>query len=351
MTHPPAHPFRLTLYALLCLGFGTLPPILRAQSADEDKPLPPFANVPAYVRRADPAIDTEYKKLLADVSAFNTEAASFNAQCGSIDTRNTALIQSCTTRYSSLMANHNALLARIRAFASSASSATVVQVLTARQKELAEVDRKLADAEKALERLKGQNEESEQQLEEWTESSEEASNDAERLGIALLLDLAGEDVEDLTQLNQLQRSEALNAVLNRLNGADLVPHAVLKELIEESESLERAKTDVEAAGKLETLREKIEDLHKPVADPRFSQEEVLDMEMAVNKPLEDAMGPFRDLTDAAYTVYKQAVSLDRMAVIEKNQEQSLKAAEALRQTVKTLVARKRALEQSSAKQP
>ena len=38
-----------------------------------------------------------------------------------------------------------------------------------------------------------------------------------------------------------------------------------------------------------------------------------------------------------------------MAVIEKNQKQSLKAAEALRRTVKTLVARKRWLEQSGAK--
>lgn len=170
-------------------------------------------------------------------------------------------------------------------------------------------------------------------------------------GIALLLDLAGEDIDDLTELNEQQRDEALNAVLNRLNGADQVPHAVMKELIEEKESLERAKSGVEAAGKLETFREKIEDLHKPVKDPRFSEDEVLDMVLAVDKPLEEAMGPTRVLTDAAHTVYKQAVSLDHMAVIEKNQEQSLKAAESLRQTVKTLVARKRALERLDAKHP
>jgi tetratricopeptide (TPR) repeat protein len=231
------------------------------------------------------------------------------------------------------------------------ADSTVGKVLTTHQRDLAEVGRKLAQAVAALQRLKGQNKESQQQLDEWRDSSEEASNDAERVGLALLLDLAGADVEDQQDLNKEQREEALNAVLSRISDADQRPQEAMKELYAERDSLERAEKDVDAAGKLETLREKIEDLHKPVTDPRFSEEDVLDMVLAVDKPLEDAIGPFRDLTDAAYTVYKQAVSLDHMAVIEKNQEQSLRAAEALRRTVKMLVARKRALEQSDAKQP
>lgn len=65
--------------------------------------------------------------------------------------------------------------------------------------------------------------------------------------------------------------------------------------------------------------------------------------MAAVKPIEEAMGPSRDLVDACYTIFKQAVSLDHMAAVEQDQEQSLRATQALRRTLKRLVEQRRML--------
>ena len=218
----------------------------------------------------------------------------------------------------------------------------VGKTLTSHQKEIAAVDARLAETELALKRLMAQNNENQQQLDEWTESSEEASNDAARLGVSLVLDLMDADVDDLAKVNDESRDVALNAVINQGKDA-ATAEQTLNKLVQVRKSLERAHEESRLAGKLETLREKIEDLHEPMKDPYFSREDILDMEMPAVKPIEEAMGPSRDLVDACYTIFKQAVSLDHMAAVEQDQEQSLRATQALRRTLKRLVEQRRML--------
>ena len=91
-------------------------PGLQLTEVDPDAPLTQPAYVPMHLSQFDPTLSARRRQLLQDLFVYNQQANSFNTQCGNIDTRNLALVQSCTTQYRLLRTRHDDILRQLSAF-------------------------------------------------------------------------------------------------------------------------------------------------------------------------------------------------------------------------------------------
>jgi hypothetical protein len=219
------------------------------------------------------------------------------------------------------------------------------KVLENRQPDVAEVDRKIKQAQEALYRLIHSNQQSDDQRMEWTADSLDASEDAEKLSLNLVLDLIGAHVDYLADVNKEERAEVLDQLLSRSEaqsqGKSL--HNIYGMMVDRKEELERIHSEVDLIGKENDLRGKLDDLEE-ANDSEFTREDMFDIVMNIkdavgvlaHKEFPAAVnlaGPAKDLLDSAYVIWKQAASMSRLSQIQGVQEQNLKAAASLRQYI------------------
>ncbi|HEY5839684.1 MAG TPA: hypothetical protein VIT19_11660 [Pyrinomonadaceae bacterium] len=213
------------------------------------------------------------------------------------------------------------------------------RVLAQYQPTITEVDAQIHRTQLALRRLIESNTQSEEQRLEWTRESAEATTDAQNLGISLLLDLIGAHVDHLAETNKEEREQVFNRLLNRAeaDGRKRSLHTAHGILLNRKEELDRLQTNLERVADLHDLRVKVQESENPTALESF-----WDLASRIKK-VEELAGPGEDLIEAAYTIYRQAISFENLAVIQANQEKSLQAAAGLRRYINRLYAQKRAL--------
>ncbi len=220
-----------------------------------------------------------------------------------------------------------------------------VRILERRQPEVMEVNRKIRQAQEALRRLIRSNGQSEDQRLEWTADSLDASEDAEKLSLTLVLDLIGAHVDYLAKVNKEERAQALNQLLSRTQAQSQEKglHTIYGMLINRKEELERIQNEVMLADKTNNLHEKLADLKK-ANNSEFTREDMYEIVTQIkdavgvvtHKEFPAAVnlaGPAKDLLDSAYVIWKQAASMSRLSQIQGEQEKSLQAANSLRQYI------------------
>jgi hypothetical protein len=198
------------------------------------------------------------------------------------------------------------------------------------QPQIRTVDARLRGAEEALRRLIRSNDASEEERGEWVRSSEEASIEAADLAITLTLDLAAANTEVKQVIQTYESEDVLTRLLSRSpqEAHRKSLHTAYGILKNRKAELERESKAVYALSKASDLRTRVRDFS--MKNSELTRRDVWDSAMLLSRPLEDAGGTWTDLSDAALVIYKQASSLERLAVIQNNQEQSLKASQVLR---------------------
>ena len=160
--------------------------------------------------------------------------------------------------------------------------------------------------------------------------------------MSLVIDLIGAHADELAEMSGKERDEVFNQLLNRAekDGPRSSFHTAYGMMLNRKEELERLHNELRLAGKENDLRIKIRDFSVN-NDTKPTWENLWDV-VSQFKKVEDLAGPSKDLLDAAYTIYRQAASLDNLARIQSNQERTLQAAESLRRYIVKLEAQKRA---------
>jgi flavin-binding protein dodecin len=227
------------------------------------------------------------------------------------------------------------------------SSSPPAKVLAQYQPKIKEIDGEIQRAQDALRRLIASNTQSEEERLEWTRESEEATVDAQDLSVSLVIDLIGARADELAKINDKERAEVLNHLMNRAeeDGQRNSIHSAYGMLLDRKQELERIQNELRFAGKENDLRIKIRDFSVN-KDTKPTKENLWDL-ISQFKKVEDFAGPSKDLLDAAYTIYRQAASLDNLAMIQVNQERTLQAAAALRGYIVRLEAQKQAARSSA----
>lgn len=222
------------------------------------------------------------------------------------------------------------------------SSSIQATVLTQYQPKIKNVDEEIHRAQNALRNLIKANGQSEEERLLWTSESEEATIDAQDLSVNLVIDLVGAHVDYWAQKNSEETNIALNELLSRAeqDGQRNSIHVAYRMLIDRRKELERMHNEVHLIGKEYELSGRIANFSVS-KDTTLSMESLWDVVSQVGK-VDELAGPSKDLMDAAYTIYKQAASLDNLAVIQANQEKTLQAATVLRGYIVRLEAQKRA---------
>lgn len=212
-------------------------------------------------------------------------------------------------------------------------------ILAQNEPKIKEVDEEIHRAQETLRHLIASNTQSEKDRVEWTRESEEATIDAQDLSVSLVIDLIGAHVDHLTETSDKERADVLNHLLNRTkeDGQRNGIHVAYRMLLERKNELDRLHREVRLATKENDLRILIRDFSVN-KDTKFTKENLWDV--ICLKLLEDLAGPSKDLLDAAYTIYRQASSLDHLAVIQANQEKTLQAAASLHRYIVRLEAKK-----------
>jgi hypothetical protein len=215
------------------------------------------------------------------------------------------------------------------------------KVLAQYQSKIKEVDEEIHRAQEALRHLIESNTQSEEERLEWTKESQEATIDAQNLGVKLVIDLIGAHVDHLAETSGQERANVLNHLLNRAEegGPRNSIHAAYGMLLNRKDELERIHKEVRLAGKENDLRIKIGEFSVN-KHTKFTGEDFWDIVSQLKK-VEELAGPSKDLLDAAYTIYRQAASFDNLALIQGNQEKALQAAAGLRRYIVKLEAQKK----------
>jgi hypothetical protein len=215
------------------------------------------------------------------------------------------------------------------------------KVLQQYQPKIKDVDEEIHRAQEALRRLIESNSQSEDERLEWTKESEEATIDAQDLGVSLVIDLLGAHADHLAEVNGEERNEVLNHLLNRSqdNGRQNSIHAAFGMLMNRKDELDRLQSEIRLAGKENDLRVKISEFSVN-KDTQFTTETFWDV-ITQFKKVEDLVGPSKDLLDSVYTIYRQAASFERLITIQSNQEKTLQASAALHRYIVRLEAQKK----------
>jgi hypothetical protein len=202
------------------------------------------------------------------------------------------------------------------------STTPPARVLAQYQPQIKTLDDEIHHAQDALRHLIASNRQSEEARLEWTRESEQATVDAQHLGVSLVFDLVGAHVDELARISGEERAGVL-----------------YKTLSERKSELERIQSELRLRSKLDDLEKKTSDFSVN-RDTDFTRETLWDI-VSQFKKVEDLAGPSKDLLDAAYTIYRQAASFENLAAIQANQERTLQAAAVLRRYILRLEAQKR----------
>lgn len=224
------------------------------------------------------------------------------------------------------------------------------RVLAASQPKIKEIDAEIRGAQEALRRLIASNGLDEEERAHWTEESEKATVDAKDLSLSLLIDLIGAHVDGLAEANREKRELVLDRLLKEADGNGPSKRIVsgYLSLVSTKKDLDRLQQEVRLAGKDNELRVRIRDfsMHE---DTEFTRETFWDVVSQIGK-VEELAGPSKDLLDAAYTIYRQAASFQRLSATEANNEKTLQAAASLGRYIVRLEARKQAAKAETAHQ-
>lgn len=239
-----------------------------------------------------------------------------------------------------------------------APNSAPAKVLLAHQTEVEQIDEQIHKAQEALRGLIENNKAGGEQREEWEKESEEATTDAEGLSIKLVLDLAGGFNDELTDASEEERAEVLNKILNRAPEDANNPEAqtLYAMMVDRKEQLERQAEKLRLTGKLNDLSDKIENGDKPIDEKAqyavwIANAQAVWDTVSQSKKVEELSGPWADILDSAYTIYRQADSLDHLAQIENNNDKILVAQASLQRLIRQLVLKKQAAKARAATHP
>jgi hypothetical protein len=222
-------------------------------------------------------------------------------------------------------------------------------VLINNQGQILALDAKIRKAQEALRSLIESHSRDEEQRVEWEKESEEATTDAKSLGIKLVLDLAGAHNDGQLKINEKEREEALSLVLNRTEGSSTTGQSIMAVLKDRKDELDHRAEVLETFDKAHDLTEKISEIDKDKShDP--APQKLWDALSNVPK-VKELTGPWADIVDSAYTIYRQADSLDHLANIEANSDKILVAQASLQRLVKQLELQRKALQTPDGPQP
>jgi hypothetical protein len=235
-----------------------------------------------------------------------------------------------------------------------AADSPPAKVLLKNQTEVEKLDEQIRRAQEALRRLIETNKAGDEQRLEWEKESDEATIEAEKLPLKLVIDLIGAHVDYMQKADEaerkLDRAEVLDMMLSRgpedANSPSL--HNIYGMLLQRNQDLERVGNEVRLAGKLNDLREKIKEF-SVYKDTSPSWDNAWDVITSFKK-VEEMAGPSKDLLDSAYTISQQAVSLEHLAQIEGNNEKILAAQAGLQKLIRQLVLKKQAAKARAAAQ-
>jgi tetratricopeptide (TPR) repeat protein len=221
-------------------------------------------------------------------------------------------------------------------------STAAVKVLMTNQAQFAELDGQIERAKEALRRLIETNNAGNEERIEWEKESAEATTDAESLSVKLVLDLVGEQIDVMKKAKEKQAGKAMDKVLRAGDDAQKSEKALakLEKLTEEQKRLETLKQTGRLTGKLNDLEEKTASMSDPKSK-EFTREDFWDV-ISQLKAVEEKAGPSKDLLDSAYTIYRQAASLDHLAQIEETNDKILIAQKRLQTLIRQLEAKKQA---------
>lgn len=215
------------------------------------------------------------------------------------------------------------------------------RVLARLQPRIRNIDAEIGQAQEALRRLIASNSATDTEREAWVKESEEATVDAQDLSVDLLLDLIGARADELAKANQETREVVLNRLLaecDRGGPSDRIVNGY-KTLVGTKKDLERLQQELRLAGKEEDLRVRIRDFSTDRAEPNL--EVVWDVASQF-QIVEDLTGPWENILNASYTIYRQASSMQRLTAFNENNEKNYQAAKTLGLLMHKLVAEKRA---------
>jgi hypothetical protein len=212
------------------------------------------------------------------------------------------------------------------------------KVLAKNQPKIKTVDDEILLAQNALRRLIESNTQSEEERLEWTRASEEATIDAKKLSLDLLFDFVGAHINYLIGVSDLERADVLTRVVNRTDPENSI-HSAYGMLVNRKEELIVLKNQVRLGHKAVELDRRREESSSG-KNKKSDLENFWDLVSWFEK-VDDLAGPSKDLVDATYTIYKQAVSFEHLAATRANQEKTLQAAAGLRRYILKLEAQKK----------
>lgn len=228
------------------------------------------------------------------------------------------------------------------------SSARIV--LDLRQPDIKELDAKLKRARNVLRQLMAANNANEAAREEWAADSMEASEEAERLSLTLLLDLIDVHVDHLADANSGDRRQILNDLLNQPVGPrkDRL-HNLYGMLLNRRRELQRIHGEVDLAERSNDIRQRLANL-KAADDSTLTVEDVHDF---ISSELQlyqmysgidlDPTGPTQDLADAARVIIEQGMSLYHLSQIQGREEASSESVNRLMRYIAALEEQKQSV--------
>jgi hypothetical protein len=218
--------------------------------------------------------------------------------------------------------------------------------------DLAKIQAEIDGIRNALVQLNSVKEMNDAQLEEWQKASEKASNDAWELGANLTVDLLTENLKNrgesidkqIEQANEALKGETDPAKLKSIQEGitDLASHKA--QLEKATEAVEAAKDGVDTLGKLAADGDETKD---PKELQSRSQKVSEDLEKAWEIASQAGVLPpgaeqAKGMTDAAYLVAVQCVSVGQVNRANANADQYLKAVTSLSKKMEGLVDLKKA---------
>ncbi|HET8666779.1 MAG TPA: hypothetical protein VFM10_02295, partial [Terriglobales bacterium] len=222
------------------------------------------------------------------------------------------------------------------------------RVLISKQEQIKRIDEQLQRTQESLRRLIKSNRLNEELSLEWQKESAEASVDAQDLLISLVIDGIGAYVSEMEETDNKERAKVLDHLFGRgEENANSSIHSAYGALVNRRVELARIQEELRFASKENDLRIKIRDFSMDKGRA-YTLENLYDV-VTQWKKVEDLAGPYKDLSDAAYTIYRQVESWQILTTVKENGENNLRAAALLQQQIRKLVIQKQALKASSAR--
>lgn len=221
-----------------------------------------------------------------------------------------------------------------------------LKVIAQLQPQVRDLDREIRQAQEALRRLIASNSVNDEEREFWVRQSEEATVDAQDLSLSLLIDLLGARADELSAQNHQKREVVMDRLIAECDRNGPSPRIVngYESLVGTKHDLERLHQEIRLAGKENDLRVRIRDFSMDHAEPNL--EIVWDV-MSQFEIVENLTGPWADMLNASYTIYRQATAAQHLALFQSNDEKTYQASQTLLALIAKLRDQKASLEKQN----